>query len=229
MKLYIDDVDIEKIKKTWSYYPFAGVTSNPTILSKYGKMPFDVLCEIREFIGSDSKLMAQVVSVKAEEMVKEAYVIIGQLGKNSTYVKIPANAEGIKAVKILKEQEPEILVCATAVYTVGQGFLAAQAGADYVAPYVNRIDNLGGDGIQVAKDIHHICRIYGLPCQILAASFKTTRQVIELAKCGIGAATINFDVWESFHKNEIVDGAVAAFNRDFEALVGENKTFLDYK
>lgn len=227
MKLYIDDVNIEKIKELWELYPADGVTSNPTILKKYGRQPLEILAEIRSFIGPDKDLMTQAVSKDAEGMVKEAYRITEVIGKERTYVKVPANAQGLKAVKILKREG--FKVCATAVYTVAQGFLAAQAGADYVAPYINRIDNLGGDGLQVAKDIQDILNIYHLPTGISSASFKTTRQVIELAKYGIEAAAINVDVWESFLKNEVVNGAIDAFTKDFETLVGEGKTFLDCK
>lgn len=227
MKLYIDDVNLDKVKKLWDLYPVDGVTSNPTILKKNGEEPLETLKKIREFIGAEKELMTQVVSTLAEDMVKEAYVITKAIGKRNTYVKVPTNAQGIKAIKLLKNEDPQIQICATGIYTVAQGFLAAQAGADFVAPYINRIDNLGGDGIQVAKDIQDILNVYGLSTGISSASFKTTRQVIELAKYGIAAAAINVDVWESFLENEVVDHAIRVFNNDFESLVGKEKTFLD--
>jgi len=227
MKLYIDDVNLAKIKELWDVYPVDGVTSNPTILKKNGEQPIEVLKNIRAYIGPDKDLMTQVVSVKAEGMVEEAKVIISAIGKKNTYVKVPTNAQGLKAIKLIKAMDSEIQLCATGIYTVAQGFLAAQAGADYVAPYVNRIDNLGGDGLQVTRDIQDILNAYNLPCGISSASFKTTRQVIELAKYGVAAAAINVDVWESFLANEVVDQAVEVFNQDFEDLVGEGKTFLD--
>lgn len=227
MKLFIDDVNIKKIKELWDCYPIDGVTSNPSILKKNGKPPLDILKEIRQFIGPDKVLMTQVISTKAEDMQKEAEVIVKTISKKNTYVKVPTNAQGLKAIRLIKEKDRDILVCATAVYTTAQGLLAAQAGADYVAPYVNRIDNLGGDGLQVAKDIQDILNVYNLPCGISSASFKTTRQVVELAKYGIEAAAIGVDVWESFLKNEVIDAAVNVFNEDFEKLVGKGKTFLD--
>lgn len=227
MKLYIDDLNLDKIKELWDLYPVDGVTSNPTILKKNGEQPLEVLKKVREFIGPDKDLMTQVVSVKAEGMVEEAKVIINAIGKKNTYVKVPSNPQGLKAIKLIKAMDKDIQLCATGVYTVAQGFLAAQAGADYVAPYVNRIDNLGGDGLQVTKDIQDILNAYDLPCGISSASFKTTRQVIELAKYGVAAAAINVEVWESFLANAVVDEAIDKFNQDFEDLVGEGKTFLD--
>lgn len=225
MKLFIDDLNLEKIKELWDLYPVDGVTSNPTILSRTGKNPLEILREVRDFIGPDKILMTQVISTKAEDMLKEAKVITDAVGREHTYVKVPTNPQGVKAVKLMKKEG--YLVCATAVYTVGQGLIAAQAGADLVAPYINRIDNLGGDGLQVAKDIQDILNIYKLPTGISSASFKTTRQVVELAKYGIEAAAISLDVWESFLKNEVVDAAVDKFNSDFAVLTGEGKTFLD--
>lgn len=227
MKLYIDDLNFDKIKELWDCYPVDGVTSNPTILKKSGRQPLEVLQEIRAFIGPDKDLMTQVISTDAEGMAKEAQVITKAIGKKNTYVKVPSNPQGLKAIKLIKAQDKDIQICATGVYTVAQGFLAAQAGADYVAPYVNRIDNLGGDGLQVAKDIQDILNAYNLPCGISSASFKTTRQVIELAKYGVAAAAISIEVWESFLDNEVANKAIDVFNKDFESLVGEGKTFLD--
>lgn len=225
MKLFIDDLNLDKIKKLWDLYPVDGVTSNPTIISRTGEQPLEILKKVRDFIGPNKILMTQVISTKAENMVKEAKVITDAIGKEHTYVKVPTNPQGVKAIKMLKKEG--YLVCATAIYTTAQGLLAAQAGADLVAPYVSRIDNLGGDGLQVTKDIQDILNAYHLPTGISSASFKTTRQVVELAKYGVEAAAISVEVWEAFMKNEVVDAAVQKFNHDFESLVGENKTFLD--
>lgn len=118
-------------------------------------------------------------------------------------------------------------VTATAVYTPMQAYLAAKSGADYVAPYINRIENMGFNGIQVAKEIQDIFRSNGYEPQILAASFKNSQQVLELCKIGIGASTVAPDVIEAFVKNAAVDGAVEAFVKDFEELWGAGKTMAD--
>ena len=98
MKILIDNADIQEIKKAYEYFPITGVTCNPTILKKTGRNPYDVLKEIREFIGADGDLHVQVVSAKAEDMVVEAHKIQEVLGKN-TYIKIPVVREGLKAMK----------------------------------------------------------------------------------------------------------------------------------
>ena len=109
----------------------------------------EVLTEIRSVIGDDT-LFVQAVALDAEGMVEDSEKIVKAFGKN-TVVKIPSIKEGFKAMKILSEKQ--IPVFATVVYTPMQAYLAAKAGAAYVAPYVNRIDNMGYDGVNVVKEI----------------------------------------------------------------------------
>lgn len=224
MKLLIDDANIEKIKAIYKYYPIDGVTTNPSILSKNGVAPYKALKEIREFIGKEAELHVQVVSKTAEDMVKEGHKIAEVLGKN-TYIKVPTVPEGLKAMRILSDEGYN--VTATAIYNAMQAFLAAKAGAKYAAPYVNRIDNLGADGIATAKAIQDIYDANGLETEILAASFKNSQQVQALCEYGIGAATVAPDVIENLIKNVSVTSAVDAFTADFEKLCGSGKTMLD--
>jgi TalC/MipB family fructose-6-phosphate aldolase len=224
MKFIIDDVNLEKIKSIYDKFTIDGVTSNPSIIFKYGKKPYVILKEIREFIGEDAELHVQVISNGAETMIEEAHKIIQQLGRN-TYVKIPVTEEGLKAIKALSKEE--INITATAIYTQMQAYLAGKAGAKYAAPYVNRIDNLGANGIQVARDIHDIFKKNDLKTEVLAASFKNSQQVLELCKYGIGAATISPDVIEGLIKNDSVAMAVEAFKNDFEKLCGQGKNMLN--
>ena len=221
MKFIIDDADIAKIKDIYNTFAVDGVTTNPSILAKSGRQPYEVLTEIREFIGPDAELHVQVIAPDAEGMVRDGHRIVEVLGKN-TYVKVPTTKEGLRAMKMLHGEG--IRVTATAIYTRMQAFLAAKAGADYAAPYVNRLDNLGGDGVKTAQDIHDIFRKNGLNCQVLAASFKNSQQVQELCEYGIGAATISPDVIEALIKNDSVTMAVEAFVKDFEGLCGKGVT-----
>ena len=103
MKFIIDDADIEKVREIWDLYPCDGVTTNPSILAKSGRNPYEVLTELREIVGKDGELHVQVVSKDAEGMVKEAAVIRERLGEN-TFVKIPTTPQGLKAMKILSAQ-----------------------------------------------------------------------------------------------------------------------------
>ena len=138
MKFIIDDADIAKIKDIYNTFAVDGVTTNPSILAKSGRQPYEVLTEIREFIGPAAELHVQVIAPDAEGMVRDGHRIVEVLGKN-TYVKVPTTKGGLRAMKLLHAEG--IRVTATAIYTRMQAFLAAKAGADYAAPYVNRIDN----------------------------------------------------------------------------------------
>jgi TalC/MipB family fructose-6-phosphate aldolase len=224
MKLIIDNAEIEQIRHLYEYYPIDGVTTNPTILAAAGRPPFEVLHEIRSFIGSDADLHVQVIARDAEGMVRDGQRIAEELGRN-TFIKVPCVPEGFKAMKELHAQG--YLVTGTAIYTPMQGFLAAKCGASYAAPYINRIDNMGYDGIRVAKEIHDIFRGSGLKTEVLAASFKNSQQVLELAEYGIGAATAAPAVIESFVSNPAITAAVDQFICDFESLAGEGKTMSD--
>lgn len=221
MKLIIDDAHIDQIKKIYEFYPIDGVTTNPSILAKSGRNPYEVLKEIRAFIGSEAELHVQAVAKTAEGMVEDAHRIVTELGKN-TYVKIPSVPEGFKAMKILTAEG--ITVTATAIYTPLQGFLAGKCGASYVAPYVNRIDNMGYNGIQVAKQIYDILKKNDLKTEVLAASFKNSQQVLELCEYGIGASTVAPDVIEGLVKNQAITAAIDDFVKDFEEITGEGKT-----
>lgn len=215
MKLFIDHADTNAIRRLIDLYPIDGVTTNPSILAHAGRDPRETLAEIRGIIGEDALLFAQALALDAEGMVKDAKYIISLCGKN-TVVKLPSIPEGFKAMRLLKQEG--ITTCGTVVYTPMQALLAAKSGASYVAPYVNRLDNMGYDGIAITKQIQDMLENYGLDCEILAASFKNSQQVLELCAYGIGAITASPDVIDSLVKNLAIDGAVADFVSDFQKL-----------
>lgn len=224
MKILIDFAEIEGIKEMYEFYPVDGVTTNPTILKKSERKPYEVLKEIRAFIGAEAELHVQVISLEAEGMIEEGHKLQKELGKN-TFIKIPVTKEGLKAIRHLSNEGAN--VTGTAIYTSMQGYLAAKAGAKYVAPYVNRIDNLGYSGISVAKQIHEMIKKANLNCGLLAASFKNSQQVIELCEYGADAVTISPDVVEGLIKSEVVTKAIEVFVEDFEKLCGPGKTQID--
>ena len=219
MELLIDDANIEVIKKLYDLYPIDGVTTNPSILAKTKRDPKEVLTEIREFIGPESLLFVQATALNAEGIVKDAHAIVKAFGSN-TIIKIPCIPEGFKAMKALKKEG--IATCGTVVYTPLQAFIAAKSGAAYVAPYVNRIDNLGYDGVGTVKQMQDILDVHDMPTKILAASFKNSQQVLELCAYGIEACTAAGDVIENFVNNAAVDKAVEAFANDFHKLTGKD-------
>ena len=212
MKLFLDTANVEHIKEAHEMGVICGVTTNPSILAKSGGQTFEVLKALRSFIGTDTELNVQVVAKNAEGMVEDAHRIVKELGAN-TYVKVPSVPEGFKAMKILVKGN--INITATAIYTPMQAFLAAKCGASYAAPYVNRIDNMGFNGIQVTKQIHDIFKNNNLKTEVLAASFKNSQQVLELCEYGIGASTIAPDIIEGFVKTQAITSAVDDFLKTF--------------
>lgn len=227
MKLLIDDARLDEIKKVSKIFPVSGVTTNPTLLAKVGGNPFDTLRKIRDFIGEEAELHVQAVSRRADKIADEARHIVEILGAN-TYVKIPAVTEGFKAMKILTETSG-ILFTATAIYTPMQAFIAGQCGANYAAPYVNRIDNPGFNGVKVARDIQEIFSANEMETEILAASCKNSRQVSELCKCGISAATLAPEIFFTLIENSTIDDAAENFIVDFETFAGAGKSMLDFQ
>ena len=219
MKLFIDHADTNTIRRLVNIYPIDGVTTNPSILARAGRDPRETLREIREIIGEDGILFAQGLGATAEELAEDGRHISALCGEN-TIVKLPSIPEGFKAMRMLKKEG--IATCGTVVYTPMQALLAAKAGASYVAPYVNRIDNMGYDGVEIVKQIQDILDSYPeLECEILAASFRNSQQVLELCAYGIGSITAAPDVIEGFVKNLAIDGAVADFDADFRKLTGK--------
>ena len=218
MKLLVDDARIEEIKKIYEFFAVDGVTTNPTIISRSGKSPYEALSEIRAFIGDEAELHVQVISKDAENIVKEGKKIVSELGAK-TYIKIPTVPEGLKAMRILSSEG--YLVTATTIYTPMQAYLAAKAGADYAAPYVNRIDDLGSNGIRATRKMHDIFKNNGLKTEILAASFKTAKEVLDVAVVGSHAATIGSTIMRMLMSHTTTDTSIAGFVSDWQGAFGD--------
>lgn len=218
MLVLIDSADIAEIEKLYNDFPYDGVTTNPTILKAAGHDPIKQLREIRQLLPPTSQLHAQLVSEGTEQMIEEADFLIEHVGEN-LYVKVPVTAQGIRAIPRLVDRG--IRVTATAVYTTMQAFMAGKAGASYTAPYVNRLDNMGSDGVRVAMSIHDTFRAQNLDAEVLAASFKNARQIQELCKHGIGAVTAAPDVLRALTYHDATFMAEENFEKDFYLLVND--------
>jgi fructose-6-phosphate aldolase 2 len=226
MLYLLDTANLDQIKRAFDLYPMSGVTTNPTIISKEKRSFLDILKGIREIIGEDKMLHVQAVSKNADEIVKEAEYITNTIGGN-IYIKVPVIPEGIKAMKILKSKG--IKITATAVFTADQALMAAVAGADFVAPYVNRIDNISGNGVNVVKEIVELFKIYNLNTKVLAASFKNVQQVHEVALAGGQSATVNADIMDGLLSHPLTDWSVDQFVSDWEGVYGKGKLTYEVK
>jgi fructose-6-phosphate aldolase 2 len=224
MLYMLDTADLDSIRHCNEFYPLAGVTTNPSILSKQ-KTDFWFLVEgIRSIIGPDKMLHVQTTQKVAEDIVAEATLLNSRLG-GDFYIKIPISEEGLKATMMLKELE--IPVTMTAIFTPAQALIAAKAGATFVAPYVNRLDNILSDGVSVVEEIVQIFRLHGLDTKVLAASFKTAEQVHKCALCGCHSVTITGDIMKTLISHPMLDAALTNFDKDWKAAYGD-KTILDF-
>ncbi len=143
MEFILDTINLEEIRDGVDHMPIVGITSNPSIVKKTSpKDFFGHMRQVREIIGMSRCLHVQIVATKAEDMIAEAHTIFKEID-DQVYIKVPTSYEGVKAMKALKAEGAN--VTATAVYTTMQAYMALEAGADYLAPYFNRIANLGGD------------------------------------------------------------------------------------
>lgn len=218
MELIIDSSNIEQIKELNDLLTITGVTTNPTILTKSGREAMDVVKDLCEVLSEDQLLFIQTVQTSFEGIMEEAKMISSIRNKNM-YVKIPVTHEGLRAIKECKKLGIHTL--ATAIYTADQAFLAAMNGAEYLAPYTNRMCNYG-DGVQDVKDLIEMLRMNHMPAKVIAASFKNTYQVHELIKAGIQAVTVPCDVLYQMIDHPETKIAVGEFSVNWQRAYNRN-------
>ena len=189
MELYLDTANVAEVEHLARIFPIAGVTTNPSIVAASGESVWEVLPRLQHAIGPEGRLFAQTMSRDAEGMVAEAKRLNNALP--DIVVKIPVTAQGLIAIKALKKEG--ITTLGTAVYSAAQGLLAALAGAKYVAPYVNRVDAQGGDGIRTVQELQSLLEQHAPESMVLAASFKTPRQALDCLLAGCEAITLPLD------------------------------------
>ncbi|MBE6626037.1 MAG: fructose-6-phosphate aldolase [Ruminococcaceae bacterium] len=218
MLYLIDTANLEAIKKCCEYYPVAGVTTNPTIVSKENTDFKKLLYSIREIIGADKMLHVQTTAMEAGEILNEAIALKNVVGDNF-YLKIPITKEGIKATAMCKDKGFGVTM--TAIFTQQQALIAANAGADFVAPYINRLDNIVSDGVHVVEEIVNMFNMYDIKTKILAASFKNVEQVHKVAMTGAGAVTVNPDIFDMLIYHPLTYYAIDDFCKDWETVYGD--------
>ena len=227
MEFIIDTVNLEEIKEAVEYLPIVGVTSNPSIVKKTNPQDFfKHMKEIRKIIGQERSLHIQVISKDCDTIIKEAHRILKEVD-DKVYIKVPVSYEGIKAIKLLKEEG--INVTATAVYDLMQAYMALEAKADYIAPYVNRIGNLGADPFEFINELSNRIIMDGYESKIVAASFKGVQQVKDALNNGAQAVTVPVEVLKQIFANPNIEKAVNDFNQDWYSMYGDNIGICDLK
>ena len=217
MKLFIDTAKINEIKEANSWGVISGVTTNPSLIAQCG-LGFEET--IRAICAEVSgPVSVETVYHTAPEMIEDARRL-AKFAPN-VVVKIPMNQEGLKAVKVLSAEGIKTNV--TLVFSVNQALLAANVGATYLSPFVGRIDDIGGTGMDLIKDIVPIFEYYGHETQVIAASIRNPLHVVDAAKSGSHISTIPFGVIQQMFKHPLTDIGIEKFNRDWEKVVAAAK------
>lgn len=220
-ELYLDTANVSEIQALSRILPTAGVTTNPSIMAAEGRGLKELLPALVDILGVNARFHVQVISAQLDNIIEEARQLNDM--PFDIVVKIPAHANGLAAIKQLKREN--IPVLATAIYNVQQGIMAAFHGADYLAPYVNRIDNQGFDGIGVVADLQELIERYELKTKLLVASFKNVQQVLSVLRLGVGAVTLPADIARQMISTPATDLASKQFEHDWHACFGDRLSF----
>lgn len=216
MKLFIDTANVEEIRKANDLGVICGVTTNPSLIAREGRVFKDVVTEITTIV--DGPISAEVVSLKHEKMVEEA-LELAAIHKNIV-IKIPMIEEGLKAVKILSAKGIKTNV--TLIFSASQALLAAKAGATYVSPFVGRLNDISSRGNELVETIHNMFEKHGITTEIIAASIRSPEDVVDAALAGADIATIPYKIIVQMTKHPLTDAGIERFLKDWESVPKNN-------
>lgn len=210
MKIFLDTANIAEIQEASALGLVDGVTTNPSLLAKEAAPPRELLAEICDLVPGP--VSAEVIATDVAGMVREGkdYATIA----SNIIVKCPLTADGLKAVRELKEEgiRSNVTLC----FSVPQALFAAKAGAYIVSPFVGRLDDIGAEGMELIADIKQIYDNYGFETQILVASIRNPLHVIEAARIGAQIATMPAKVYQALLKHPLTDIGLERFLSDWK-------------
>ncbi len=212
MKFFIDTANIEEIKEGIKLGMVDGVTTNPSLIAKEKKGFDDVVKEILKNVEGPVSL--EVVSMEAKAMFEEGKKL-AQLGSN-VVIKVPLCTEGLKATKMFADAG--IDVNETLIFSPLQALLAAKAGARYVSPFVGRLDDIAHDGMELVEQILTIFDNYGFETEVIVASIRHPRHVLDAAMMGADIATIPFKVIKQLVQHPLTDRGIEMFLADWKKV-----------
>jgi len=215
MKLFIDTADIAQIKEAWSWGIVDGVTTNPSHVAKTGRPAAAVYRDICAVV--DGPISLETVSLTAAEMAAEGRELMKY--NRNVVVKIVNNCEGLKAVKMLAAEGIKTNV--TVTFSPVQALLAAKCGANYISPFVGRLDAHGHIGMDLVRQIKTIYANYGFKTEIIVAAVRHPTHVLEAALAGAHIATMNFDVLKQLYEHPLTDIVTAQFLSDWQKVPKE--------
>lgn len=217
MKFFLDTANVEDIRKAAAMGVICGVTTNPSLIAREGRDFKEVLQEISSIVDGPISGEVKATTTEAEAMIEEAREI-AQFHPNMV-VKIPMTVEGLKAVKVLAKEKIKTNV--TLIFSANQALLAARAGANYVSPFLGRLDDISTDGVELVRTIAEIFAIYDLPTEIIAASVRHPMHVTQCALAGADIATVPYAVIEAMTKHPLTNAGIEKFKQDYLKVFGE--------
>jgi transaldolase len=212
MKIFIDSGDIAEIKDAHEMGAIDGVTTNPSLLSKAGKPTRQVIKEICEIV--DGPISAEVLATTTAEILREGREL-AKIHKN-VVVKVPLIEDGLKAVRVFSKEGIHTNV--TLCFSAPQALLAAKAGATYISPFVGRIDDTAGDGMDLIQQIVTIYENYGYETQVLTASVRHPLHFVQAALIGAHVATVPLKIIKQLIKHPLTDLGLAQFLADAKKI-----------
>lgn len=210
MKLFIDTANLDEIKEINEWGVICGVTTNPSLIAKEGRIFEEVVKEIAEIVNGP--ISAEVISLEKDGMLEEARKL-AKIHPN-IIIKLPMTKEGLKATKVLTGEYIKTNV--TLIFSANQALLAARAGASYVSPFVGRLDDIGNDGKNLVQDIVDIFSIHEIDTEIIAASIRHPIHVLDAARAGADISTIPFKVFQQMLGHPLTDSGIEGFLNDWK-------------
>jgi transaldolase len=217
MRFFMDTAEVEQIKKAIELGMCDGVTTNPTLIMKSGKDQKHAITEIAKIVKGP--ISVEAIGDTAEEMVKEA-VEFAKWAPNIV-VKVPMTKEGIKAVRELSKKDIKTNV--TLVFSTSQAILAAKAGATYVSPFIGRLDDVSEDGMELVHEVITVFENYGFETEVIVASVRHPRHVVDSAIMGAHIVTMPAEVFEKMWKHPLTDKGIAQFKEDYRKSLESRK------
>jgi transaldolase len=212
MKIFLDTANIDELKKGIEYGVVNGATTNPSLIARENREFLPLIKEITALVPGP--VSVEVTATSFDGMVEEAqkYAEIA----DNVVIKVPINLEGLRVVRRLKMLQIKTNV--TLIFSASQALLAAKAGATYVSPFVGRIDDISGNGMDLVADIIQIFDNYALETEIIVASIRHPLHFVESAMLGADIATIPFSTLDKLLKHPLTDRGMEAFLKDWQKV-----------
>lgn len=222
MDIYLDTANEQEIEFASKYGFLAGITTNPSIISRENREFRQIIVDISSKINGE--VWCQVTGETAEEMILEGREM-STWGKDIV-IKLPMTEEGLSAAYQLKQEG--IKVNMTLIYTLPQVVLAAKAGVDFISPYIGRMDDHAIDGLQFIKEAKEIIHQMHAETKVIGASIRNPQVVVDLAKSGADAVTMPFYIFKKMFASDLTNIGLKGFLKDWKQYQSAKKSEKSY-